>query len=95
MNIRDWQLFVNRLLRQIHLFVTGSNSKLLSSELTTHLTGRHSKVELYPFSFTEYGTMKKVELHSLSTKSQALRKKALHDYLIEGGFPEYYSSIPY
>ena len=88
-NIRDWQLFVNRLLRQkIHLFVTGSNSKLLSSELTTHLTGRHSKVELYPFSFTEYATMKKVELHSLSTKSRALRKKALHDYLMEGGFPE-------
>lgn len=32
----------------------GSNSKLLSSELTTHLTGRHNKVELYPFSFSEY-----------------------------------------
>lgn len=88
-NIQNWQLFVNRLLRQkIHLFVTGSNSKLLSSELTSHLTGRHSKVELYPFSFTEYATMKKVELHSLSTKSRALRKKALHDYLMEGGFPE-------
>lgn len=88
-NIKDWQLFVNRLLRQkIHLFVTGSNSKLLSSELTTHLTGRHIKVELYPFSFTEYGTMKKVELHSLSTKARALRKKALNEYLMEGGFPE-------
>jgi len=88
-NIKDWQLFVNRLLRQkIHLFVTSSNSKLLSSELTTHLTGRHIKVELYPFSFTEYGTMKDVELHSLSTKARALRKKALNEYLMEGGFPE-------
>ncbi|MCH3995065.1 MAG: AAA family ATPase [Prevotella sp.] len=38
-NIADWQLFINRLLRQkIHLFVTGSNSKLLSTELTKHLT---------------------------------------------------------
>lgn len=88
-NIKDWQLFVNRLLRQkIHLFITGSNSKLLSSELTTHLTGRHSKVELYPFSFVEYATMKEIELKSLSTKAKAFRKKTLYDYLQEGGFPE-------
>ena len=88
-NIKGWQLFVNRLLRQkVHLFVTRSNSKLLSSELTTHLTGRHNKVELYPFSFAEYATMRGVELRSLSTKSKALRKKALHEYLTDGGFPE-------
>lgn len=77
------------MLRQkVRLFITGSNSKLLSSELATHLTGRHSKVELYPFSFSEYGTMKGVELKSLSTKAKALRKKALHEYLTDGGFPE-------
>jgi predicted AAA+ superfamily ATPase len=88
-NITGWQLFVNRMLRQkVHLFITGSNSKLLSSELTTHLTGRHNKIELYPFSFYEYGMMKKVELKSLSTKSRALRKRALNEYLLEGGFPE-------
>lgn len=88
-NIKNWQLFVNRMLRQkVHLFITGSNSKLLSSELTTHLTGRHNKVELYPFSFSEYSMMKKVELKSISTKSKALRKKALHEYLLDGGFPE-------
>ena len=88
-NITGWQLFVNRMLRQkVHLCITGSNSKLLSSELTTHLTGRHNKVELYPFSFYEYGMMKQVELKSLSTKSRALRKRALNEYLLEGGFPE-------
>lgn len=88
-NIKGWQLFVNRMLRQhVHLFITGSNSKLLSSELTTHLTGRHNKVELYPFSFLEYGKMKGVEINSLSTKSKALRKRALKEYLVEGGFPE-------
>lgn len=88
-NITGWELFVNRILRQkVHLFITGSNSKLLSSELTTHLTGRHNKVELYPFSFYEYCVMKKVELKSLSTKSRALRKRALNEYLLEGGFPE-------
>lgn len=88
-NISGWQLFVNRMLRQkIHLFITGSNSKLLSSELTTHLTGRHNKIELYPFSFREYGSMKGIELKSLSTKSKALRKRALSEYLMDGGFPE-------
>lgn len=88
-NIGDWQLFVNRMLRRkIHLFVTGSNSKLLSSELTTHLTGRHNRVQLYPFSFSEYGQMTGVELHSPSTKARALRKRALNTYLMDGGFPE-------
>ena len=44
-NVEGWPLFVNRLLRQkIHLFITGSNSKLLSNELSTHLTGRNNKV---------------------------------------------------
>jgi hypothetical protein len=88
-NVEQWPLFVNRLLRQeIHIFLTGSNSKLLSGELATHLTGRHNKVELYPFSFSEYCTFRKVDSHSLSVKGQALRKAALMDYLTQGGFPE-------
>ena len=54
-NVESWPLFVNRLLRQRkRIFLTGSNSKLLSNELMTHLTGRHNKVELYPFSFAEF-----------------------------------------
>ena len=91
-NIEGWPLFVNRLLRQkIHLFITGSNSKLLSNELSTHLTGRNNKVELYPFSFSEYCAMKKVDATSLSTKAKALRKGALHEYLQQGGFPELFN----
>ena len=47
-NIEGWPLFVNRLLRQkMHLIVTGSNAKLLSNELTTHLTGRHHKITFF------------------------------------------------
>lgn len=88
-NVDAWQLFVNRLLRQrMHIFLTGSNSKLLSTELTTHLTGRHNRVELYPFSYSEYCTVRGVDISSLSTKAIALRKNALRDYLTEGGMPE-------
>lgn len=88
-NVDGWQLFVNRLLRQrIHIFITGSNSKLLSSELTTHLTGRHIRIEMYPFSFAEYCAATEVDTRSLTTKADALRQKALTDYLLNGGFPE-------
>lgn len=42
-NIKGWHLFVNRMLRQgMKIIITGSNAKLLSSELATHLTGRHT-----------------------------------------------------
>lgn len=88
-NVEAWPLFVNRLLRQgKHIFITGSNSKLLSNELMTHLTGRHNPVALFPFSFKEYCRMKKVDLEGLSTKAVALRSRALHDYVVAGGFPE-------
>lgn len=91
-NITGWPLFVNRLLRQkMHLFITGSNSKLLSKELSTHLTGRNNKVELYPFSYSEYCAMKKVDTTSLSTKAKALRKGSMHEYLQQGGLPELFN----
>ncbi|MFC2173657.1 ATP-binding protein [Acidobacteriota bacterium] len=54
-NLPKWELFVNRLQRQgFCLTITGSNAHLLSSELATHLTGRHIPVVLFPFSFPEY-----------------------------------------
>ena len=91
-NIDGWPLFVSRLLRQkIHLFITGSNSKLLSKELSTHLTGRNNKVELYPFSFSEYCAITKTDTTSLSTKAKGLRKSSLQKYLLQGGFPELFN----
>jgi len=54
-NLPNWELWVNRLHREgYNLLVTGSNSKLLSKELATHLTGRHLPLELLPFSFKEF-----------------------------------------
>ena len=74
-NIPEWYLFVNRLLRrQIHILITGSNAKLLSGELATHLTGRHHAISLYPFSFSEYCMWKQVDMHSMSTHAVAARR---------------------
>lgn len=88
-NIDGWPLFVNRLLRQrIHIIITGSNAKLLSTELATHLTGRHHKIELFPFSFKDWCTIKDVEYTRLTTKNKGLLSKAYEEYFRQGGFPE-------
>ena len=88
-NIDGWPLFVNRLLRQrIHIIITGSNAKLLSTELATHLTGRHHKIELFPFSFKDWCSIKDVEYTRLTTKNKGLLSKAYEEYFCQGGFPE-------
>ncbi len=88
-NIDGWHLFVNRLLRQrMHVLITGSNAKLLSGELATHLTGRTDQVELFPLSFSEYCDCKKIDKKSITTKAVAFRSAAYDEYLKQGGFPE-------
>lgn len=88
-NIEGWPLFVNRLLRiKIHVVLTGSNAKLLSSDLATHLTGRSSEITLYPFSFAEYCSMKGVDYKQRTTKGIANLRKTFDEYLQKGGFPE-------
>jgi len=88
-NIPSWFLFVNRLLRQkIRLVITGSNAKLLSSELSTHLTGRYNQIELFPFSFSEILDYKNISANDDSTLGIARRKSAFEEYLSQGGFPE-------
>lgn len=88
-NVDGWHLFVNRLLRtQLHVFVTGSNAKLLSGELATHLTGRYNEIRLFPFSFAEYCAYHQVDVAGLTTKAEAERKAAFACYIQDGGFPE-------
>ncbi|MBN2054359.1 ATP-binding protein [bacterium] len=82
-NLPQWELLVNRLQRQGYLLtITGSNAHLLSSELATHLTGRHIPIILFPFSFPEY----------LSTRGRELtgqeKAAAFRTYVEGGGFPE-------
>lgn len=88
-DVEGWHLFVNRLLRKnIHIVVTGSNAKLLSSELSTYLSGRSKEIYLYPFSFEEYCGMMQVDFQSNTTKSIGLRRAAFDKYIQQGGFPE-------
>ena len=88
-NVDGWHLFVNRLLRQrVHLVVTGSNAKLLSAELATHLAGRYNEIRLFPFSFAEYCDANKIDTTSLTTQALAFRQEGLLRYLQDGGFPE-------
>lgn len=88
-DVDGWYLFVNRLLRtDLHVFVTGSNAKLLSGELATHLTGRYNEIHLFPFSFSEYCQYHHIDTQGITTKAEAERKRAFLDYIHDGGFPE-------
>ncbi len=88
-NADAWPLFINRLLRSHkHVFLTGSNAKLLSNELMTHMTGRHNAVSLFPFSFSEYCQIEQVETKAVTTRQKAELIETLHKYLEQGGMPE-------
>jgi predicted AAA+ superfamily ATPase len=89
-NVEGWELFVSRLREGgKKTVITGSNSKMLSGELATHLTGRHSDYVLFPFSFKEYLRFKGIQLEGiLSTRERAKVKGELENYLDTGGFPE-------
>ena len=65
------------------IFITGSNSYLLSGELVTKLTGRYLEFELFPLSFDEYEEMKQFYGKAVNSNPQA----ELTGYILEGGFP--------
>lgn len=90
-NIPNWELFINRMLREgYRVFITGSNANLLSKEIGTHLTGRHVDIELYPFSFTEFLKADKIVPPKgfYSTEEKALLSKKFKEYFEKGGMPE-------
>jgi hypothetical protein len=85
----NWDKFVNRLYETGNKFyITGSNSELLSKEISTYLTGRHLDIELYPFSFKEYLNYKKIDIDYRFTKNLIKIEKELNNYLKNGGFPQ-------
>lgn len=92
-NIPDFEMFVRRLMEQGYKFyITGSNARLLSSEISTKLTGRHLDVMIRPFSFPEFLSFKEYKVMSGSiytTERRMELKKLFEEYLIKGGMPEY------
>lgn len=79
--IDGWEKAINSLLEDTNadIYVTGSNSKLMSSEISTYLTGRYVLIPIYPLSFKEY-----LDFKSSSAKSE---KELLNEYIKFGGFP--------
>ncbi|MEM5881771.1 MAG: ATP-binding protein [Candidatus Aenigmatarchaeota archaeon] len=88
-NIDGWELFANRLRRTKKVIITGSNSKLLSGELATHLTGRHIDFTLFPFSFREFLIYNNIKLEVYTTLERAQIFNHLQNYLFGSGFPEF------
>lgn len=91
-NLDRWELFVNKLKRRgLNLVLTGSNSKLLSKELTTHLTGRYLEIKILPFSFREFLDAKEFEIEKMDLISKEIQGRLLNlltEYLENGGYPE-------
>ncbi len=79
--ITGWEKAVNSLLENANtdLYVTGSNSRLMSSEISTYLTGRYVSIPVFTLSFAEYMEFKK--------ESGATSKEMLAEYIRMGGFP--------
>ncbi|MEM0154310.1 MAG: ATP-binding protein [Methanothrix sp.] len=88
-NLKNWQLFVNRLQREgYNLIITGSNSNLMSSELATHLTGRYIEKLVLPFSFKEFRRWKGEKGSIYKEENEGEILSILKDYLHTGGYPE-------
>ncbi len=79
-NIEKWEKFIRYLVdKKERVVITGSNASLLSRELGTKLTGRYLQMEMFPFSFKEF----------LSMKKQKPSINLFQEYLYAGGFPEF------
>ena len=88
-NLDQWDLWVSELYRRgINLVITGSNAKMLSSEMATVLTGRFLQLEMLPFSLEEFFDIHHLELHRLAPEHQVEASSLIDDYLRNGGFPE-------
>ena len=91
-NIEHWEKWVNTEyeLKKSHIYVTGSNSSMLSSEIGTALSGRYVVVDVYPLSFKEFLLFKEIEIKNrmelLSQKH--LLHREFRAFIKEGGFPK-------
>lgn len=82
-NVENWEKAINsfKASKKVSIFITGSNSDLLSGELATHLAGRYVSFRVFPFTFKEV-----CELKNITDKREI--EEAFNEYLIWGGLPQ-------
>lgn len=88
--LRNWEKCINslRVTLDCDIYITGSNAKLLSGELSTYLGGRYVEFVIYPFSFSEF-----LELYRSIEENESIQK-IFQKYLLIGGMP-YLANIRY
>ena len=86
-NVKDFERVINsfRATMNVSIFITGSNSKLLSGELATVLTGRFISIKMMPFTYSEYLELKK-------SKNEEISENTLEEYIEWGGMPLIYNT---
>ena len=92
-NLDGWDIWVSELYRNgKNLIITGSNAKMLSSEMATVLTGKYLQVEMLPFSLEEFFDWNKLDIHHLEPEQATDSKLLKDDYMRNGGYPEVVAS---
>jgi len=94
-NLSGWERFVRRLYDTVskHIFLTGSNARMLSREISTSLRGRSISYEVFPLSFKEYLQFRGISVDFYVPETKAVIYNALESYLEFGGFPELVSVV--
>ncbi len=92
-NISGWERFIRRAYDQGYkIYLTGSNSNMLSKELGTRLTGRYLQIQVYPLSFKEFVQIYDPSLltkKTFTTRDKGLIQHYFQQYWTTGGMPEY------
>jgi len=90
--IKNWKKGIRKLRDGIKykIFITGSSSKLLSQELSSLITGRHTTIKMMPLNFKEFLFFKNVKINSIKdiVLKENIIKKKFQEYSQQGGFPE-------
>jgi len=89
-NVDGWEKFVRRIFdtQTKNIFITGSNAKLLSSEIATSLRGRTITYTVYPLSLTEYLQFKNIDIDLIHPQKKAKLIYHTSRFIYNGGFPE-------
>ncbi len=86
-DVSDFERVINsfRATMNVSIFITGSNSKLLSGELATHLTGRYISLKMMPFTYSEFLELKK-------SKNEEITENSFDEFVEWGGMPLIYNT---